>query len=411
MAHDQYDLDSGGWQATLGGVDVEYAAGALARLGGCARDLGASRALLVTDRGLVEAGHAAAAESSLSAAGIAVAVFDGVEENPTTEHVEAARDHAQEAKADLLIGLGGGSAMDCAKGANFLLAGGGRMEDYWGYGKARGRLLPSIGVPTTAGTGSEAQSFALVARQDDHRKMACGDRQVRFRTVILDPCLLASLPQQVASVSALDAVSHAIESYVSKRRSPVSQMLGAEAWRLLERSFEGYLNDRCGGAAADMLIGAHLGGAAIEASMLGAAHACANPLTARFGTTHGIAVGLMLPPVVRFNAALPAVEALYQRLAPPSSGDDAPAAERLAQRLETMGRIAGIGDHLEALRQSIDTVGFDRLAEDAVDQWTGRFNPRTLDHRAALELYRAALEGAVTTTEIRALQVAAREVM
>ena len=144
---------------------------------------------------------------------------------------------------DLLIGLGGGSAMDCAKGINFILTNGGRMEDYWGVDKATKPMLPSIGIPTTAGTGSEAQSFALISQEDTHQKMACGDKKARFRTVILDPALTKSTPKGVTAATGIDAISHAVESYVSTRRNPISQMFAKEAWRLLEKSFEIVVGD------------------------------------------------------------------------------------------------------------------------------------------------------------------------
>ncbi|MCB0316854.1 MAG: iron-containing alcohol dehydrogenase, partial [Calditrichaeota bacterium] len=174
-------------------------------------------------------------------------------------------------------------------------------------------MLPSIGVPTTAGTGSEGQSYALISQEETHRKMACGDIKARFRIVILDPLLPQSVPDEVAAVTGIDAISHALESFVSTRRNTVSQMFAREAWHLLEANFETILEERQNTTAwGQMLLGAHLAGLAIENAMLGAAHACANPLTANYGVTHGVAVGLMLPHVIRFNSA--AVGGLYAEL-------------------------------------------------------------------------------------------------
>ena len=162
-------------------------------------------------------------------------VFDGVEENPTTRHVEAGAGFRADASCiDFLIAVGGGSSMDCAKGINFLLTNGGTMADYKGFGKASKPMLPSIGVPTTAGTGSEAQSYALIADEQTHMKMACGDRKAAFRVAILDPEVTVSQPAKVTAVTGIDALSHALESYVTTRRNPLSQMFAREAWRLLE---------------------------------------------------------------------------------------------------------------------------------------------------------------------------------
>src|SRR5437016_4869446 len=142
---------------------VVFEAGSIQRLGQFARELGGTRVLVVTDPGLEAAGHPQRALSSLHAAGLQTFLFDGVEENPTTRHVAAAVEFARRHQIDLIVAVGGGSSMDCAKGANFLLTNGGKMADYKGLNKATKPMLPSIGVPTTSGTGSEAQSYALIA--------------------------------------------------------------------------------------------------------------------------------------------------------------------------------------------------------------------------------------------------------
>src|SRR5436190_13870310 len=221
---------------------VVYGPGTLARLGELARELGESRVLLVTDPGLEAAGHPQRAIQSLRHAGLDVFLFDGVEQNPTTKHVEAGVAFARPLGIDLIVSVGGGSSMDCAKGINFLLTNGGTMASYKGFGKARKPMLPSIGVPTTAGTGSEAQSFALIADEKSHMKMACGDRKAAFQTAILDPEVTVSQPPKVTAITGIDAVAHAIESYVTTRRNPVSQMFAREAWKLLEINLEKVLH-------------------------------------------------------------------------------------------------------------------------------------------------------------------------
>src|SRR4051794_16449357 len=191
---------------------VVFGAGTLSRLGELARELGGTRVLLVTDPGLEHAGHPQRAEESLRAAGLAVRVFDDVEENPTGRHVEAGVTAAREHRADLLVAVGGGSAMDVDKGANFVVTNGGSIADYMGFGKATKPMLPSIGVPTTAGTGSEAQSYALIADESSHLKMACGDKKAAFRIAVLDPEVTLTQPPGVTAVTGLDSVAHAVES-------------------------------------------------------------------------------------------------------------------------------------------------------------------------------------------------------
>jgi alcohol dehydrogenase len=281
--------------------------------------------------------------------------------------------------------------MDCAKGVNFLLTNGGEMTDYKGFGKATKPMLPSVGVPTTAGTGSEAQSFALIADEKTHLKMACGDRKAAFRVAILDPEVTVSQPQGVTAVTGIDALSHAVESYVSTRRNSLSQSFGRQAWRMLEGNFETVLRQPGDlEARGAMQVGAHLAGLAIENSMLGAAHACANPLTAHYGLTHGIAVGVLLPHVVRFNT--PAVGALYADLAHEVgliNGAAGAAGEVLARRLSELLRAANLPTTLSACGVSAGILPV--LAEEAAQQWTGRFNPRPVGEADLLQLYQSAL--------------------
>ena len=154
---------------------VVFGENTIERVGELAQEIGGKRALLVTDKGIAAAGHPARATGFLEAAGLAVTIFDEVRENPTTLDVERCVEVARAAGIDLIVGLGGGSSMDTAKGVNFILTNGGQMQDYWGVGKAKKPMLPMIAIPTTAGTGSECQSFALISNEETHLKMACGD--------------------------------------------------------------------------------------------------------------------------------------------------------------------------------------------------------------------------------------------
>lgn len=341
--------------------------------------LGGSRVLIVTDPGIQEAGILKRAYSALNSEKIPCYVFTDVDPNPTTKHVETAVQFAKaNAPIDLIIGLGGGSAMDCAKGTNILLTNGGKMEHYWGINKATQPMLPSIGIPTTTGTGSEAQSFALIAQEDTHIKMACGDKKAQFKTVILDPTVTETLPKSVAAITGIDAIAHAIESFVSTRRNPMSQMFSLHTWQLLDANFELALDAKNSEARGKMLLGAYLAGVAIENSMLGAAHACANPLTARFGITHGIAVALMLPHVIRFNKTI--ADESYRQLY--SDGN-------LADRIEILMQKGNLPNSLQdcSVQCNIRSTDIATLAKEAAAQWTAQFNPRTLAIHDFVRLY------------------------
>lgn len=353
--------------------------GSLARLGDLARELGGTRTLLVSDPGLVATGFPARAEELLASAGVACRLFQDFSENPSTDHVAAGVAEAADFRPDLIVALGGGSSMDCAKGINFVHSFGGSMHDYHGRGRAgldRGPMLPSLAVPTTAGTGSETQSFALISDAATGAKMACGDPRAAFRIAILDVELTLTQPDRVTSLTGVDAVSHALESYVSTAATPASRLFAREAWRLLALNLPRVLADGDDvEARAAVQVAAAWAGVAIENAMLGGAHAMANPLTQCHGVPHGQAVGLALPHIVRFNAA--ACERDYVELCgdlPQTRGE--PGACMLADWLTTLLEQAGMATSLGDL--GLTTADAAGLATIAATQWTGTFNPRRL---------------------------------
>jgi alcohol dehydrogenase len=374
---------------------VIVGAGTVDRLGELAAGRGAARVLLVTDPGVVMAGHADRAQRSLEAAGVVVTRFDDVHENPSTTCVDRCLAAARACEPDHFVAVGGGSSLDTAKGADFLYTNGGRMEDYWGVGKASQPLLPIIAVPTTAGTGSETQSFALIAREEDHQKMACAAPGAAPVIAILDPELTGSMPRQVAAYTGLDALTHAVETAVTTRRTAESSHYSREAFRLVHGHLEGALEEGCSLADREgMLVAAAWAGVAIEHSMLGAAHACGNPLTARCGLVHGHAVSVMLPAVVRFNGEEPGAASAYHDLAcvaglcvreaPTSEG-----VECVARRVEEL-LIAAQAPSLAACE--VDSAHVPMLAEEAARQWTAQFNPRPVGDSELAGLYRSTLE-------------------
>src|SRR3954454_4888541 len=369
---------------------ILFGPGKLNDLGDTAAALGAKRALVVSDPGIIAAGHTIRGIQSLETSGLTVSLFDRTEENPTTRHVDDGLRFAKEFRPDVIIGLGGGSSMDCAKGINFLYSCGGRMQDYWGEGKATGPLLPMIAVPTTAGTGSETQSYALIADAQTHVKMACGDKRATFRAAILDPELTLTQPARVTALTGIDALAHALETYVTKRRNPLSLSFSREAWRHLVPNLSRVIQERNDlPARGAMQLGACLAGLAIENSMLGAAHALANPLTARYGTAQGKATALMLPPVARHNGRT--TEHWYGELAdcgPVLRDQQQTATATLANFVAEVSRQAGLRTKLSDCNIPRDELS--NLATDATQQWTGNFNPVELKQEDFLHLYEAA---------------------
>ena len=377
----------------------------ITKLGRLTKEMGFSRALVVSDPGVVKAGLFSSGEASLIEAGIQVMGFHDLSENPTNLNIEQGLQVANDFQPDLLIGLGGGSSMDCAKGINFVYSCGGRIHDYWGVGKATRDLLPMIAIPTTAGTGSETQSFALISDAETHVKMACGDPRAACRIAILDPTLTLSQPTSVTALTGIDAITHALETFVCTKRNPISECYSREAWQLLSQGFPQILetpNDIEG--RGRMQLGACFAGMAIEASMLGAAHALANPLTATLGVAHGQAVGLMMPHVIRFNSLV--VEESYVELAKllPNgigAGIGSTASEIIAMVFTRWMNQASLATSLKCLPQWPEELIEDRkqtlaflreLAVSASKQWTASFNPRSVTESDFLTIYQAAME-------------------
>ena len=359
---------------------VIFGSGTLEHIGEIAESLGGQRVLVVSDPGVVAAGYPARAISSIEARGLNTYLFHGVKENPTTHQVNEAFTFAKSHRIDLIVAVGGGSSIDCAKATNFLLTNGGEMVDYWGTGKAKKPMLPLVAIPTTAGTGSEVQSFALITDEKTNRKMACGDPKAAPAVALLDPELTITQPAKVTALTGIDAIAHAIETWVSNRRNPVSQLYSREAWRLLSNNILRVLEDPFASEARGaMLLGANYAGTAIENSMLGAAHSCANPLTAHYGVVHGAAVGLMLPAVIRFNTT--EVGPLYTQLSLNHKGS-----EQLAEYIE--GLMESTGLPLRLSEYKIHPGVLPKLAEEASLEWTARFNPRPVTSKELLEIYK-----------------------
>ena len=359
-----------------------FGAGEFARLGEIARELGGTRCLLVADPGIVDAGYAPEAIRSLKARRMAVHGFHEFQPNPTSAMVEAGGAFAGQLGIDLIVAVGGGSSLDCAKAINFLLSNGGRIRDYWGYGKAARPMLPMIAIPTTAGTGSEAQSSATLVDSETGARMSCGDAKASFRVAILDPKLTMSQPAALAAATGYDALSHALETLVTTRQTALSECFSRSAWRLIYSGFERMLRKPEDlEARGAMLLGAHFGGLAIENANLGAAHACAYPLTDHFGLAHGAAVALVLPHVVSWNSRAGGLHSVAERYREVYAGD-------LHEKLRQLAEVAGLPANLREAGVPEETLP--RLAEDAGKQWAGKFNPQPFDAAAALEIYQAA---------------------
>jgi alcohol dehydrogenase len=355
---------------------VVFGAGEFSRLGEVARELGGTRCLLVADPGMLDAGYAQEATRSLKARRMGVHGFHEFKPNPDSNMAEAGAAFAAPLNIDLIVALGGGSSLECAKAINFVVTNGGHLRDYRGYGKAGRPMLPMIAVPTTAGTGTEALTTATLRDSETGTRMICGDAKAAYRVAILDPKLTLTQPAAVAAANGFDALSHALESLVTTRRTAISESFARSAWSLIESGLERVTKNPADvEARGAVFLGAHFAGVAVENSGLGAAHACAYPLTDLCGISHGAAIALVLRRVVEWNQ-----QAAGMRYDEIHSG--------LIERLRVLAEMAGLPANLRDAGVSEETIP--RLAEDAATQWTGKFNPRAFDAAGALEIYRMA---------------------
>jgi alcohol dehydrogenase class IV len=359
----------------------------------CAGVLGA-RCMIVTDPGLVATGIVARATTALSEAGIAVELFTGVEADPAERTVLAAVEQARAAGVDSVIGLGGGSSLDVAKLVAYLAAVPERLEDIYGVGRAKGRRLPLVLIPTTAGTGSEVTPIAIVTTET-HEKMGVVSPALLPDIALLDPELTVGLPAHITAATGIDAMVHAIEAYASAspNNNPVSRALALEALRLLGSSLLRGVNHGDDLAARSrLLLGSLLAGQAFANSPVAAVHALAYPIGGHFKVPHGLSNALVLPHVLRFNVA--EAPEVYAEMAPAAFPElaDVPAHERGVAFCDALARLSqecGLPQRMRELGIGHDSLSV--MAQDAMKQTRLLVNnPRVLTQRDAFDIYEAA---------------------
>ncbi|WCL52647.1 iron-containing alcohol dehydrogenase [Gimibacter soli] len=374
---------------TVGAVLCED--GAASRLG----DILAARfdrapVLVVTDPGIIKLGLAGAAIASLEAAGFAPAVFDAVTADPADHVVLAATEAATRHGAGIIVGFGGGSSMDVAKLVAVLAKGREPLSDIYGLDKIKSGRLPLVQVPTTAGTGSEVTSVAIVTTGET-TKAGVGSPVLLADLALLDATLTTGLPRHVTAATGIDAMVHAIEAFTSRiKKNPVSDAFARQALKMLG----GNLLKACGNevsldARRAMLTGAMLAGTAFANAPVAAVHALAYPVGGIFHVPHGLSNALVLPHVMRFN--LPAAFEFYGELAADLglAGDTTPArAEALIAWLEGLIEATGIERRLREVGVAENDV--ERLAEDAMLQTRLLVNnPREVTLSDARAIYEA----------------------
>ena len=281
---------------------VFFGPGSAAKLEEESRALGAKHALVVTDKGIREAGLLDHALEPLRAAGAEVDVYDDVPPEPPIEALEKCFDAYRKQKFDLVVGIGGGSPLDVAKSMSVLLTNEGEVRDYLGIDLVPKPGTPSIMIPTTAGTGAEATPNAIFSIEEEKVKKAIVSSHVIADVAILDPALTVGLPPKQTAASGVDALTHCLETYVSLNATPISEMFSLEGMRLISRSIRSAVhNGRDLEARANMLLGSYYGGVCLAGASAGAIHALSYPLGGRCHVPHGFGNAMLFPHVMEFN--------------------------------------------------------------------------------------------------------------
>jgi alcohol dehydrogenase class IV len=355
---------------------------------------GAKRVMLVTDKGVRGAGLTRGAEASLAAAGVRLSVFDDVVADPPSHVVEAAAAACRADQIELVLSIGGGSALDTAKLVAYLANTPDRLDDIYGVGLAKGKRLPLLLAPTTAGTGSEVTPIAIVTTPTTEKKGVVSPVLIPD-WAILDPELTLGLPASVTAATGIDAMVHAIEAYTSKvKKNPMSDQLARQALGLLSANVRRVCQDGSDlDARAQMLLGSMLAGMAFANAPVAAVHALAYPIGAIFHVPHGLSNALVLRHVLEFN--LQAAEALYAELAeivkPGLRGSPAERARAFIDEMTSIGRDCKVPASLADVGIGRDDLK--KLAEDAMKQTRLLVNnPRELTLDDAYAIYSAAFD-------------------
>ncbi len=351
--------------------------GQIKKAGACVKAMGKKKALILSDQMLEQLGTVEKVRRSLEAENIPYETFLDIEANPSTDTVNKAKAVYQQAGADCIVALGGGSPMDVAKAVGVIAVHGGEITEYEGADKVPGDIVPIVAIPTTAGTGSEVTAFAVITDTKRNYKLTVFSYKLLPAYVLLDPELLYSLPAPVAAATGVDALVHAIESYVSLAATPFSDAMGEKAMELIGKNLRRFAANRQDKeAAAAMMMGSNFAGIAFAWARLGNAHAMAHPLGGYFHVAHGVANAILLPVVLEYNALADKgrYEKIYRCIArnPCDPKDFTP--DVLVREVRDMTRELG-------LPESLDQVGVEKeripeMAEDAMKSGNVLVNPR-----------------------------------
>lgn len=372
--------------------DVVFGLGSLRRLPELLGQNGSKHVFLISDRGLESIGVVKRVRDIIEADGIEVTAYLDVKPNPTVAIVEEAAALYESCGATGIVSLGGGSPMDVGKAVGVLARFGGRITDYEGVNKVPGRVVPTIAIPTTAGTGSEATASAVITDVERSYKFSIVSYEMLPTCALLDPGLIMTAPAGVAAACGVDALIHAMEAYVSRNASPFTDAMAEKAMQLIGANLRRFVACRADPEAASaMMAGSNFAGMSFAWARLGNVHAMSHPVSAYFGVAHGVANAVLLPTIVEYNALADhgRYETIY-RLVREGHGtvtDFRPG--MLVEEIKKLNADLGIPEGLAAVGVTEDK--FEAMAADAMKSPNVAANPRATNERGFVELYRKAM--------------------
>lgn len=364
---------------------IRYGAGILKVLGEELSLLEAKKVMVITDKGLVNAGMVKKITEIIEAEDIAYIIYDEIEANPKDYNVEACAEKARVESIDTLLAFGGGSPIDAAKAAAVLIRQGGKVRDYQGKGKIKDDCLPLITIPTTAGTGSEVTFSSVITDTKEKFKFTIKSASIAAKTAIIDPELTLTVPPLITAATGIDALTHAIEGYTANCTEPIAEAVGLYAVEYIADSIVEAVKNGGNMAARDkMMMGSLLAGLSFSHADVASVHCMAEALGSMYDAPHGMCNSILLPYVMEYS--LPSAKYKYARIARAmgiEEKDDFKAAVKGIEHIRKLSKEIG----LPGIRSlNINTDDFELLGEMSEKNGSNDSNPRkiTKDEYVAL---------------------------
>ncbi|MBI6036306.1 L-threonine dehydrogenase [Clostridium perfringens] len=356
-------------------------------------ELGFKKALIVTDKVLGQIGIVKKVTDVLDNKSIEYAIYDETKPNPTVKNVNDGLALLKEKECDFVISLGGGSAHDCAKGIALLATNGGEIKDYEGVDKSKKPQLPMVGINTTAGTGSEMTLFAIITDEERHIKMALVDKHLTPIIAVNDPMLMLAMPKSLTAATGMDALTHAIEAYVSTSATPITDACAEKAIELISNYLVNAVENGQDVEARDMMAYAeYLAGMAFNNASLGYVHAMAHQLGGFYNLPHGVCNAILLPHVQEYNKATSASR--LAKIAKIMGGNiegltDEQGADLCIDMIKSLSQTIGIPEGLGVL--GVKESDFETLATNALNDACSLTNPRKGNLEEVIAIFKKAM--------------------